>query len=174
LQYKFPPPILLPYIPYIPGCTNAFYSGRPPAEFIGKDPITADVAPQTITVPGGFYSKISLVVPTINIPYGPGQSPDLALSDQQVSNLLNSYNPYDLYTAGIAQVQLDSNLNVSNFPKVSPTNSGVRQVQDKLISASNSVVNNITALNKDISRSGYIPRSNPLDDLLCAPGETQR
>lgn len=173
LQYKFPPPILLPYIPYIPGCTDEFYSGRPPAAFIGLDPIQAQVTPQTITVPGGFYSQISLDVPTINIPFGPGENPNLALSDDQVSNLLNSYNPYDLYTAGIATTELDQNLNIVNYPKISPANSGVRQVQDKLISASNSVVNNITALNKDISRSGFIPRSNPLDDLLCAPGETQ-
>lgn len=173
LQYKFPPPILLPYIPYIPGCNDAFYSGRPPAAFIGQDPIQASVNPQTITVPGGFYSQISLEVPTINIPFGPGENPNLALSDTQVSNLLNSYNPYDLYTAGVAQVELDSGLNVTNFPTISPTNSAVRQVQDKLISASNSVVNNITALNKDISRAGLIPRSNPLDDLLCAPGEAK-
>lgn len=173
LQYKFPPPILLPYIPYIPGCTNEFYSGRPPAAFVDRETITPQLQPQTITVPGGFYSQISLEVPTINIPFGPGENPNLALSDAQVANLLNSYNPYDLYTAGIAQVELDSNLNVSNFPTVSPTNSSVRQVQDKLISASNSVVNNITSLNKDISRAGLIPRTNPLDDLLCAPGEPQ-
>jgi hypothetical protein len=173
LQYKFPPPILLPYIPYIPGCTEEFYSGRPPAAFVGLDPIQTQVQPQTITVPGGFYSQISLDVPTINIPFGPGNNPNLDLTDSQISNLLNSYNPYDLYTAGIATVELDQNLNVVNYPTISPTNSGVRQVQDKLISASNSVVSNITALNKDISRSGFIPRSNPLDDLLCAPGETQ-
>lgn len=173
LQYKFPPPILLPYIPYIPGCTDSFYSGRPPAAFIGQDTITAEVQPQTIDVPGGFYSQINLDVPTINIPFGPGENPNLALSDEQVSNLLNSYNPYDLYTAGVAQVELNADLNVSNVPTVKATNSSVRQVQDKLISASNSVVNNITALNKDISRAGFIPRTNPLDDLLCAPGEPQ-
>jgi len=173
LQYKFPPPILLPYIPYIPGCTDSFYSGRPPAAFIGKDPINAQVPPQTITVPGGFYSQIELDVPLINIPFGPGPAPSLALSDDQVAKLLNGYNPYDLYTAGVSQVELNENLIVSNFPTVSATNSSVRQVQDKLISASNKVVNDITVLSKDISRSGLIPKTNPLDDLLCRPGEYQ-
>ena len=173
LQYKFPPPILLPYIPFIPGCTNSFYSGRPPAEFIGNTPITADVDPQTITVPGGFYSQINLQVPTIDIPFGPGPTPNLALSDDQVSNLLNTVNPYDIYTAGVAQVTLDGDLNVSNFPTSASTNSSVRQVQDKLITASSKVVNDITVLSKDISRAGLIPKTNPLDDLLCRPGEVQ-
>jgi hypothetical protein len=169
LQYKFPPPILLPYIPFIPGCTKDFYSGRPPAAFIGRDEITAQVAPQTITVPGGFNSQIDLNVPTISIPFGPGENPNLALTDEQVSNLLNSYNPYDLFTSGVAQVELDQDLNRSNVPTISATNSSVRQVQDQLISASNKVVNDITVLSKDISRSGLIPKSSPLDDLLCKP-----
>ena len=173
LQYKFPPPILLPYIPFIPGCTDAFYSGRPPASFIGADPINADVDPQVITVPGGFNSQINLQVPVINIPFGPGPTPNLALTDDQVSNLLNSYNPYDLYTSGVSQVELNENLTVSNFPTVNATNSSVRQVQDKLITASSKVVNDITVLSKDISRAGLIPKTNPLDDLLCRPGEYQ-
>jgi hypothetical protein len=173
LQYKFPPPILLPYIPFIPGCTDAFYSGRPPASFIGADPINADVDPQVITVPGGFNSQINLQVPVINIPFGPGPTPNLALTDDQVSNLLNSYNPYDLYTSGVSQVELNENLTVSNFPTINATNSSVRQVQDKLITASSKVVNDITVLSKDISRAGLIPKTNPLDDLLCRPGEYQ-
>lgn len=173
LQYKFPPPILLPYIPFIPGCTDAFYSGRPPAAFIGNDPITADVEPQVITVPGGFFSQIDLQVPVIDIPFGPGANPDLALSDDQVANLLGSYNPYDLYTSGVAAVELDQNLNVTNYPTVATTNSAVRQVQDRLISAGNRVVNDVTVLTKDISRAGLIPKTNPLDDLLCRPGEYQ-
>jgi len=174
LQYKFPPPILLPYIPFIPGCTDSFYSGRPPAAFIGNDPITSDVEPQNITVPGGFYSQINLDVPVINIPFGPGTTPNLSLSDDQIANLLGTYNPYDPYTSGTAQVELNENLNVSNVPTApSSSNSAVRQVQDKLISASSRVVNDITVLSKDISRSGFIPKTNPLDDLLCRPGEYQ-
>jgi hypothetical protein len=173
LQYKFPPPILLPYIPFIPGCTDGFYSGRPPAAFIGNDPINADVDPQTITVPGGFFSQIDLQVPTISIPFGPGTTPNLALTDDQISNLLGTYNPYDLYTSGVASVELDQDLNTTNFPTVAQTNSSVRQVQDKLISASSKVVNDITVLSKDISRAGLIPKTSPLDDLLCKPGEYQ-
>ena len=173
LQYKFPPPILLPYIPFIPGCTPEFYSGRPPAALLNQDPISKDVEPQTITVPGGFTTQINLNVPTIDVNFGPGANPDLSLTDAQINNLLGGYNPYDVYTAGIAGVVLDQDLNVSNFPTATSNNSATRQVQDRLISAGSKVVNDITALSKDISRSGLIPRTSPLDDLLCKPGEYQ-
>jgi hypothetical protein len=170
LQYKFPPPILLPFIPYIPGCSPGFYSGTPPLYFNDITPIVAEVDPQIVTSPNGFTSKIDLKVPTIPVDFGPGAKPDLALTDEQVKALLGSYNPYDPYLSGIAPNILDSNL-ISSFPLGTGSNSVTRQVQDKLISASNSVVSSITALSKDISRSTYIPRPSPLDDLLCAPGE---
>lgn len=169
LQYKFPPPILLPFIPFIPGCTPAFYSGRPPLVFLNKQPIVAEVEPRVITTPGGFTSKINVEVPVIPVDFGPGESPNLELSDQQVENLLGSYNPYDLYTSGIIPTELNENLINSNYPiQPAATNSAVRQVQDRLISAGNSLSSTVTALNnKDVSRVGYIPRSSPLDDLLC-------
>jgi hypothetical protein len=171
LQYKFPPAILLPFIPFIPGCSPGFYSGRPPAAVIGNDPITSQVTPQTVTIPGGFTSQLNIDVPKITLAFGPGSTPDLALTDDQVNNLLGGYNPYDLYTSGTIGKQFDENLNVSNYPLSTNTNSATRQVQDKLISASNKVSNDVTVLNKDISRAGYIPRPSPLDDLLCKPGE---
>jgi hypothetical protein len=169
LEFKFPPPILLPFIPFIPGCSPAFYSGRPPAFLLDRDPIVAQVQPQIITRPGGFTSQINLDVPRILLEFGPGATPDLSLTDEQVSNLIGGYDPYNLFTAGIVNVELDSDLNVSNFPLNTGSNSNVRQVQDQLISANTKVVNDITVLSKDISRAGLIPRTNPLDDLLCKP-----
>lgn len=170
LQFKFPPPILLPFIPFIPGCSPGFYSGTPPLYFNDITPIEVDVDPQVITTPNGFTSKINIKVPTIAVDFGPGRKPDLALTDEQVANLLGSYNPYDPYLSGIAPNLLDGNLN-SFFPLSTGSNSVTRQVQDKLIGASNTVSNSISALSKDISRSNFIPRPSPLDDLLCAPGE---
>jgi hypothetical protein len=169
LMYKFPPEILLPFIPYIPGCTPEFYSGRPPVELLNAPKIVG-VEPRVITIPGGFTSKINIDVPVINIPIGPNANPDLALTDDQVQALLGSYDPYNLSTAGILPNTFNADL-ISNYPTLTPSNSATRQVQDKLITASNKVVNDITVLNKDISRAGYIPRPSPLDDLLCAPGE---
>lgn len=169
LQFKFPPAILLPFIPYIPGCSPGFYSGLPPPSFIDR-PTLSGVTPQEITRPGGFTSKLNLVVPTIPIDFGPGAKPDLALTDQQVSNLLGGYDPYNLYLSGVQPTILNNNLQ-SNYPLSTGVNSNTRQIQDKLITASNSVVNNISVLSKDISRAGFIPRPSPLDDLLCAPGE---
>lgn len=174
LKFKFPPPILLPFIPVVPGCSPAFYSGRPPLSLLNQPEIETQVQPQTITVPGGFTSQININVPTFTLDVGPGGNPDLALTDDQVQNLLGGYNPYDLFTSGVTPVELDSSLNVVNFPLESGNNSATRQVQDRLISASNKVVNDITVLNKDISRAGFIPRTSPLDDLLCAPGESAR
>ena len=171
LQYKFPPPILLPFIPFIPGCTPGFYSGRPPLVYLERDPVVAQIEPSVITSPGGFTSRINVEVPVIAVDFGPGERPNLALTDQQVENLLGSYNPYDLYTSGIIPTELNENLINTNYPtQPSSTNSSTRQVQDRLISAGNSLSATVTALNnKDISRAGYIPRSSPLDDLLCKP-----
>jgi hypothetical protein len=169
LQFKWPPPILLPFIPFIPGCSPAFYSGRPPAFLLDREPIRAEVEPQIITRPGGFTSRINLNVPQIPIEFGPGRNPDLSLTDEQVENLLGSYDPYNLNLAGALPVELNENLERLNTPFISGNNSSVRQVQDRLISASNSIVNDITSLNKDVSRSGFVPRSSPLDDLLCKP-----
>ncbi len=174
LKFKFPPPILLPFIPFIPGCSPAFYSGRPPLSLLNQEPIDVQVQPQTITTPNGFTSKINLNVPTFALDVGPGGNPDLALTEDQVQNLLGGYDPYNLFTAGIPAVELDSGLNVVNFPTQTSNNSATRQVQDQLISASNKVANDITVLNKDLSRAGFIPRPSPLDDLLCAPGESGR
>lgn len=171
LKFKFPPPILLPFIPYIPGCSPAFYSGRPPLTLLDKDPITNSVEPQLILSPGGFTSQVNLNVPVVPLTFGPGTSPDLALTDEQVANLLGSYDPYNLYTSGTIGTVFDTSLNNSNFPTSTGSNSSTRQVQDKLISASNKVTNDIAVLRKDISRAGYIPRPSPLDDLLCKPGE---
>lgn len=171
LKFKFPPPILLPYIPYVPGCSPEFYSGRPPIGLLNQEPLTTQVDPQTITRPGGFTTKINLNVPTTTLQFGPNANPDLTLTDAQVANLLGSYDPYNLYTSGTVGKIFDENLNVTNYPNSTGSNSATRQVQDKLISASNKVVNDITVLNKDISRSGFIPRPSPLDDLLCKPGE---
>lgn len=170
LQYKFPPAILLPFIPYIPGCSDGFYSGRPPSAFL-NNPTLSGVTPQEITRPGGFTSKINLNVPTIPVDFGPGAPPSLALTDNQVSNLLGGYDPYNLFVSGTAPANLNMDLQRTNYPLTTGANSNTRQVQDKLIAASNSVVNNISVLNKDISRAGFIPRPSPLDDLLCAPGE---
>ena len=171
LKYKFPPPILLPFIPYIPGCSPAFYSGRPPMALLDKDPITAEVEPQVITSPGGFTSKLNITVPVTYLEFGPAAAPDLTLTDEQVKNLLGSYDPYNPYTSGTIATVFDTSLNNSNFPQQSGSNSNTRQVQDKLIAASNKVTNDIAVLRKDISRAGYIPRPSPLDDLLCKPGE---
>lgn len=170
LKYKFPPALVLPFIPYVPGCSPAFYSGRPPLSLLDKDPIVAEVTPQIITRPGGFTSKITLDVPTIDVAFGPGANPDLQLSDQQLANLIGSYDPYNFATSGVAGVILSPDLIPIKDTLVGST-SATRQVQDRLISASNKVVNDVTVLNKDISRSGFIPRSSPLDDLLCKPGE---
>jgi hypothetical protein len=170
LQFKWPPPILLPFIPFIPGCSPAFYSGRPPSFLLDRREITAEVEPQFITRPGGFTSRVTFDVPEIPLEIGPGRNPDLSLTDEQVQNLLGSYDPYNLNLAGILPVDLNEDLQRStNFPLSPGGNSSVRQVQDRLISASNSLVNNITALNKDVSRAGLAPRSSPLDDLLCKP-----
>lgn len=169
LQFKWPPPILLPFIPFIPGCSPAFYSGRPPSFLLDRQPIEAQVEPQFINRPGGFTSRINLTVPTIPVEFGPGRNPDLSLTDEQVQNLLGSYDPYDLNVSGTLPVELNENLLKSNYPTSSGSNSSVRQVQDRLISASNSIVNDITVLNKDVSRAGFVPRSSPLDDLLCKP-----
>jgi len=169
LQYKWPPPILLPFIPFIPGCSPAFYSGRPPAFLLDREPITPEIEPQTITRPGGFTSRINLTVPEIPLEFGPGRNPDLSLTDEQVENLLGSYDPYNLNVSGILPVELNEDLERINYPISSGNNSSVRQVQDRLISASNSIVNDITVLNKDVSRAGFVPRSSPLDDLLCKP-----
>ena len=171
LKFKFPPPILLPFIPFIPGCSPAFYSGRPPMALLDKDPITNEVEPQVIINPGGFTSQINLNVPVVPLTFGPGPSPDLALTSDQIQNLLGSYDPYNLYTSGTIGTVFDTSLNNSNFPTSVGSNSVTRQVQDKLISASNKVTNDIAVLRKDISRVGYIPRPSPLDDLLCKPGE---
>jgi hypothetical protein len=171
LKFKFPPPILLPFIPFIPGCSPAFYSGRPPLTLLDKDPITNSVEPQRILSPGGFTSQVNLNVPVVPLTFGPGASPDLALTDEQVANLIGSYDPYNLYTSGTIGTVFDTSLNNSNFPTSTGSNSSTRQVQDKLISASNKVTNDIAVLRKDISRVGFIPRPSPLDDLLCKPGE---
>ncbi len=172
LNYKFPPPFLLPFIPYIPGCSPAFYSGRPPASLFNT--VAPDIVdPQTPTRPGAFTSQALLTAtPVIPLQIGPADNPDLGVTDLDLENLNNSYDPYDFYTAGILGKELDSDLNVTNYTaRPGTTNSVTRQVQDQLISASNKVVNDITTLNKDISRAGYIPKANPLDELLCAPGE---
>ena len=165
LRYKFPPPILLPFIPFIPGCSPGFYSGRPPSFALGRTPIETQVDPQTITRPGGFTSRINISVPEIPIAFGPGRPPDLSLNDEQIQNLLGSYDPYDLNTSGTLPVELNENLLRTNTQ--GPGNNPNRQVQDRLISASNSIVGDITSLNKDVSRAGFAPRSSPLDDLLC-------
>lgn len=169
LTFKFPPPFLLPYIPYIPGCSPAFYSGRPPTTIVDDNQNILD--PQTITRPGGFTSKVDLIaVPVIPLDIGPGRKPDLTLTN--LDSQSPTYDPYDLYTSGTIGKSLDSNLNVDNYPlRPTATNSATRQVQDQLISANNKVVNDITVLSKDISRAGYIPKSSPLDELLCKPGE---
>jgi hypothetical protein len=168
LQYKFPPPILLPFIPFIPGCSPGFYSGRPPSFLLNRNPIEPQVEPQFITRPGGFTSRINVTVPEVPLEFGPGRSPDLSLNDEQVQNLLGSYDPYNLNLGGVLPVELNDNLSRPSFP-TSSGNSSVRQVQDRLISASNTVVGDITSLNKDVSRAGFVPRSSPLDDLLCKP-----
>jgi hypothetical protein len=168
LRFKFPPPILLPFIPFIPGCSPGFYSGRPPSFLLDRGPIESQVEPQIITRPGGFTSRINLSVPEIPVTFGPGRPPDLSLTDEQLQNLLGSYDPYDLTTSGSLPVELNENLLRTNTQAFA-TNSSNRQVQDRLISASNSLVGDITSLNKDVSRSGFVPRSSPLDDLLCKP-----
>ncbi len=167
LRYKWPPPILLPFIPFIPGCSPAFYSGRPPAFLLDRAPITAEVEPSIITRPGGFTTSINLNVPEIPLEFGPGRNPNLELTDEQVQNLLASYDPYSLTVSGVLPTELNENLLNANYPTFSGSNSATRQVQDRLISASNTIVGDITSLNKDISRSGFAPRSSPLDDLLC-------
>ena len=168
LSYKFPPPFLLPFIPYIPGCSPAFYSGRPPTTLRDTTPI---VTPQTITVGGGFTSQINTPA-VIPLDIGPGANPNLTLTPLELANLGAEYNPFDLYTSGTIGSTLNQDLNITNYPlRPTTTNSATRQVQDQLLSARTKVVNDITVLNKDISRAGFIPRPNPLDELLCKPGE---
>jgi len=168
LSFKFPPAFLLPYIPFIPGCSPAFYSGRPPS---GNSYDTA-LTPQSNVNVGGFTSQVNMEINTIPLEIGPGENPYLGLTPLQMENLSNDYNPYDLYLSGTVGKTLNSDLTVDNYPlRPNATNSATRQVQDQLLSARTKVVNDITVLSKDISRAGFIPRPNPLDELLCKPGE---
>lgn len=171
LKFKWPPPILLPFIPFIPGCSPGFYSGRPPASFIDRPEIVPEVENQFINRPGGFTSRVNINVETIPLNFGPGRNPDLSLTDEQVRNI-TGIDPYDPFTAGLNSSVLNENLDSTNYPlSTGANNSATRQVQDRLISAGNKVTNDITALSKDISRAGFIPRPSPLDDLLCRPGK---
>lgn len=164
LNYKFPPPFFLPFIPYVPGCGGNFYSGRPSL----VTNTATFVTPQVVTLPGAFTSQVRVTAVTVPSDIGPGKAPNLTIDQLTIDKLNEQYSPFNLYTSGTIGKGLNENLDVTNYPaRPNAVNSATRQVQDQLINASQKVTNDITQLNKDISRAGYVPRSNPLDELVC-------
>lgn len=160
LSLKVPPFVLLPFIPVIPGCGGGFYSGRPP---VATD-YNYTVDPQPVTGVGNLNGLSFAGASNLYIPVTvAGQTRlDLAVQGADTSGY-NPNNP-ELFSG----VQFNDNLQVTNKTLApTPTNSNVRQAQDRLLTSR--LTNDIAALNKDISRGGFIPRQNPLDDLLCQP-----
>ena len=165
LSFKIPPFLLLPFIPDIPGCSSAFYSGRPPvAASYGTL-----LDPQQNTGTGGFSTTVysTNIKPQYTVITNVGEAPTLALTTKLVN--LSSYSPSD--SGFFAPQSLNANLIAQSAGVLSPTNSVIRQTQDQLISSGNTFVNTVTAMSKDVSRIGITSRTSPLDDLLCAPNQ---
>jgi hypothetical protein len=166
LSFKIPPFLLLPFIPEIPGCSPAFYSGRPP--------VTASygtiVTPQPNNGLGITSSAVSTQIQTgYTVLTGVGSAPTLATTKTVLT--LSGYaatDPSFFQPQTLDQSTLaPSNLTTS----LAPANSQIRQAQDALISSGNTFTTTVAVMQKDVSRVGILPRTSPLDDLLCAPNQ---
>jgi hypothetical protein len=165
LSFKIPPFLLLPFIPDIPGCSPAFYTGRPPV----STSYGTILSPQIDIGTGITSSRISTNITTqYSILTEVGQGPTLATTKNLV--VLSGYSPTDSNFYKLQTV--NGNLQTTNLDNfLSPANSQIRQVQDNLISSGNNFSNTVSSMEKDVSRIGIVPRTSPLDDLLCAPNQ---